>query len=154
MTENLLTRELARLLRVSLNSFQMNAPTGELSASRVTIFEGFLPPKEPPDPGLVFPFCAIQALNGSINPERAECAVDLVFGVYSKESLGYQFAMNLLRHSANALLTMADLRLARRYVLSPYLTWNMEQEQPYPAWYATLHTSWNFVTPRVIPSDI
>ena len=153
MTENLLTWHIAALMRCSLNSFLMDAPDGELSGRSVSVREGFLPALRTRDSAQDFPFCLVRPVSGTINPEQTNCAVDLIFGCYVKDDMGYQFAVNLMRHSANALLTLENLRLAKRYMLQPHMTWDLDQEQPYPAWYSVLHTSWSFVTPKLIPTE-
>lgn len=154
MTENLLTTALAAYLRNSFAGFRMDGPNGDTSTRPVQVFEGFLPALKSRDNGQDFPCCLVRPVTGTIFPEQTSCAVDILFGVYAKSDLGYQFVLNLVRHAANALLMIPDQTLGKRFVLDSRMTWDLDEEQPYPGWGAVLHTAWSFRTPEVIPSDI
>lgn len=150
MTENMLVRALAAHIRAVCANYRLQSADGT-EGHAVSVWEGYLPEKHG-SAGEGFPFVIVRPVSGRIEEEAANCAVDIIVGVRSEESEGYQYVLNMIRHIANSLFTLPLRTLDRRYVFTPDAEWDADPDaQGYPGWTGVLHTEWSFHSPQTVP---
>lgn len=138
MVENILAHELGAFLKRSLSGVVSQTPGKTWKAPE--IINGFLPPKR--DAKDDFPFVVIIPVKGSTDGDKTETDVRMEVGAWSEEYSGYEYAMNIMSRIRNALMDLPDGTLAGKFRITLPITWEMDDEQPYPGWLITMTTTW------------
>lgn len=120
---------------------------GKEKVPRIKIFNGYLPPRERGKSQ--YPFASVILLSGEIGTSQMSiCRTLISLGIYAEDHEGHKDLMNLIRRTANALLTLPDLTLDQRYVLTSALNWSISQENLEPCWIGSITAEWQFYAPQ------
>lgn len=142
MTENHLLRTLRLWLAEEVKGFRLPDTSGE--EKPVQIINGWLPPKRGAA-GEDWPFIVVRPVSGACDDGRNSVTVQLACGVLTDGTQDeHERLINLVRHTLNALAGLPDAMLEHRYQLESPITWEISDEQPYPAWLAVITTVWDF----------
>lgn len=138
-----------RMPLVTLNAGAEGGEDGEgkNEVPRIKIFNGYLPPRERGKSQ--YPFASVILLSGEIGTSQMSiCRTLISLGIYAEDHEGHKDLMNLIRRTANALLTLPDLTLDQRYVLNSALNWSISQENLEPYWIGSITSEWQFYAPQ------
>lgn len=144
-------QELQKPYPGALNTRMMLTETASSPISeepvRIKVFNGYLPPREHGE--AQYPFASVILLSGEISTEQMSlCRTLISLGVYADDHSGHKDLLNLIRRTSNALLTLPDLTLNRRYVLSGPLKWSISQDDLDPFWLGSITAEWQFYAPQ------
>lgn len=146
----MLTRALLSHVRKVTQEYRYETPSG--GAKAPVVIDGFMPPKRD-DNGSDFPFVLIRPSEGKSDDEGSTATVQIIIGAFSQDYNGYTWAMNIAQHIRHSLLSLPDRMLEKRFRLALPLSWQLDDEQPWPTWLITLTTTWNYFTPETVLSN-
>lgn len=152
MTELGLTKALREYLGGVLVSWWGMDAVRSKGSKKPVVIDGYLPPKRTSE-GDDYPFVIVRPVKGAADDDSCTCTVQIAVGVLDADSDGYGTALEMVRTILNGLMTLKDRRLDDRYNLSLPVSWEVPQEQPYPAWVGMLTTVWSYPAPQLDFSD-
>jgi hypothetical protein len=145
MVENELVKALMECIEEAVKDYRLPVKNGVERAPRV--INGYLPPKRTKRDEDDFPFIVVRAEGGTCNSESTETQVSIIIGCYSQEVVGHEYCINVMTRIKEAITSLPNGTLAKRYVLEYPITWDMVADQPYPQWQLDMSTKWLFQTP-------
>lgn len=146
MTENGCLKAIAEWLETQV-LYEYRLPSPRKSGDHpFHVFVGWLPEKKGEE-GEDYPFALVRPVDGAVGMDGTAMAVDIVLGVFAKETRGCEYVLNVQRRVLSALAVLGERRLANKYCLVLPVTWEMPDDQPYPVWIAVVHTEWTYHTP-------
>lgn len=146
MVENHLLEELKNHLALALGNLMLPAQSGEHRPPMVV--DGFLPPKRA-NWNDDFPFVIVRPKTGQIDMGETDITVSIIIGCYTEEMDGHRHCLNVASRIRNALTTLPNQTLARRFILGFPFKWTCHDEQPYPLWQVDMETRWTMKTPEI-----
>lgn len=150
MIEQELARHLRKFIEDAVKDFRLPVEF-EKKPRAPKIINGYLPPKRS-EKGDDFPFVVVRPDAATCEREVTEVTVSIIIGCYAKEEEydGYEYCMNVMTRIRNALTSMENGTLAKKYMLNFPISWNNVTEQPWPQWQLDMETKWRFNTPQAI----
>jgi hypothetical protein len=148
--------ELTKALRVFLEkvvcNFRLQTKAGELEPPKIV--NGFLPPKgtnEKDD----FPFVIVRPVSGSADRDLEQIKISILIGGYSEEYdedghsvNGFEYCLNVISRIKQEIFKLPGLTLAGKYQVNFPFSWSLDEEQPWPYWFAEVETNWTFRSPE------
>ena len=98
MVENLLTKAIRSYLAIKLKDFLLPCEDPEKGKS-LQIINGYLPPKttkEKVSDEDLYPFVLVRPESAETDRESTVVTVAIIIGTYSKESIGHEYALNVM----------------------------------------------------------
>lgn len=157
MIENNLAKALREFIKEAIKEFRLPVENpepikdGDIRAPQV--INGYLPPKRSGDKD-DFPFVIVRPERGTSERTATTITVSIIIGCYAESYDGHEYCLNVMARIRNALCSMPNNILAKKYVLSLPITWDMAQDQPYPQWQLDMSTQWEFNTPQAIFEEV
>ena len=111
---------------------------------KVNIYNGFVPTKA--QNKSVFPYISIFLTGGDVDIERCNCKVQFDIGVYDENDNRSLF--NIIRRILNALSSLDNWTLDKKFVLNFPFSWTVLDENKHPYHQASILTSWSWYAPR------
>lgn len=148
MIEQELARNLREFIKDVVKDFRLPVET-EKKARAPKVYDGYLPPKRS-EKGDDFPLIIVRPESATSDREETEVSVAIIVGCYTEEFDGHEYCLNVMTRIRNALASMENGVLAKKYVLKFPITWNIVPEQPWPQWELEIDTKWCFNTPQAI----
>lgn len=125
MVENLLTKAIRSYLATKLKDFLLPCEDPEKGKS-LQIINGYLPPKttkEKVSDEDLYPFVLVRPESAETDRESTVVTVAIIIGTYSKESIGHEYALNVMTRIREALCTLPDLQLEGKYQIEFPIKW-------------------------------
>lgn len=150
MIEQELARNLRKFIEDVVKDFRLPVEM-EKTPRAPKVHDGYLPPKRS-EPGDDFPFVIVRPDAATTERTATEVTVSIIIGCYAKEEEydGYEYCLNVMTRIRNALTSMENGILAKKYVLNFPISWNNVPEQRWPQWQLDMETKWSFNTPQAI----
>ena len=146
MVENHLLDALRAYLEKELSAFRLPAQSGEHRPPQIV--DGFLPPKRS-NWNDDFPFVIVRPRTGQVEMGETDITVSIIIGCYTEEMDGHRHCLNVASRIRNALTTLPNQTLDRRFILAFPFKWTCHDEQPYPLWQVDMETRWTTNTPEI-----
>ena len=115
-----------------------------------SVINGYLPPKRSTSEE-DFPFILVRPESAESDNTSTEVTVSIIFGCYSKEFDGYENCLNAMSILRDALLSLPDLTIEKKFQLRDQIQWKGYAEQPYPFWQVDMTTHWLFRSATPMP---
>ena len=148
MIEQELVKSLREFIKDAVKDFRLPVET-EKKPRAPKVYDGYLPPKRSEN-GDDFPLIIVRPESATTEREETEVSVAIIVGCYTEEFDGHEYCLNVMTRIRNALTSMENGILAKKYVLKFPITWNIVPEQPWPQWELEIDTKWCFNTPQAI----
>ena len=151
MIEIYLTKALREFIKTAVKDFRLPVEKGEIRPPQV--INGFLPPKQYIQPNQSereddFPFVVVRPDKAETDSGKTEVTVSIIIGCYSKDFDGYEYCLNVMSRIRNALSSMKNGVLDKKYILQFPFEWDIVPEQPWPQWQVDITTRWVFNAPQ------
>ncbi len=155
MVENLLTKAIRSYLATKLKDFLLPCEDPEKGKS-LQIINGYLPPKttkEKVSDEDLYPFVLVRPESAETDRESTVVTVAIIIGTYSKESIGHEYALNVMTRIREALCTLPDLQLEGKYQIEFPIKWEGNDSPAWPFWQIYIQTEWIIRSPKPTFSD-
>ncbi len=156
MVENLLAKAIRNFLAEKLKDFLLPCEIDGQGKS-LQIINGYLPPrttKEKVTDEDLYPFVLVRPESAETDRESTVVTVAIIIGTYSKEAIGHEYALNVMARIREALCTLPDLQLERKYQLEFPIKWEGYDSPAWPFWQIDMKTEWIIRSPKpVLPNN-
>lgn len=156
MVENLLAKAIRTFLAEKLKDFLLPCEIDGQGKS-LQIINGYLPPrttKEKVTDEDLYPFVLVRPESAETDRESTVVTVAIIIGTYSKEAIGHEYALNVMTRIREALCTLPNLQLERKYQLEFPIKWEGYDSPAWPFWQIDMKTEWIIRSPKpVLPNN-